>query len=66
MKTLGLILIGFVIGFLTSIILEPVADYHINCIGNNKVKLMDKTYNKLKTTTIDSIGYYIINVKEHE
>lgn len=59
MKTIGLILIGFVIGFLASIFSEPVADYHINCIGNNKVKIMDNTYNKLKTTTIDSIGYYI-------
>ena len=55
------IIIGFISGFLTSVFSEPVADYHIECIGNEEVKLMDTNYKEIKTTTIDSIGYYIID-----
>jgi hypothetical protein len=36
------------------------ADYHIECIGNGEVKLMDENYKEIRATTIDSIGYYII------
>ena len=53
--------IGFISGFLTSVFSEPVADYHIECIGNEEVKLMDINYKEIKATTIDSIGYYIID-----
>jgi len=39
--------------------LPSTDDYHIKCIGNNKVMLMDDHHTSIKITSIDSIGYYI-------
>lgn len=40
--------------------IQAPGDYHIECIGNGEVKLMDENYKEIRATTIDSIGYYII------
>jgi hypothetical protein len=66
METLKFTLIAFISFLIISITYgiynasKPLAEYHIECIGNDKVKLMDENYNQIRVTTIDSIGYYII------
>lgn len=37
----------------------PKVDYHIKFVSEYEVKITDENHEEIRTTTLDSIGYYI-------
>jgi hypothetical protein len=66
MKSIELILalsIILLITFLTSYIYSLYShrtEYHIQLLDYDQVQLMDEEHNLIKTTTLDSLSYYLI------
>ena len=66
MKTIKLIqalsiilLITFLTGYIYSLYSHK-AEYHIQLLDYDQVQLMDEEHNLIKTTTLDSLSYYLI------
>jgi hypothetical protein len=65
MKTIKLILalsIILLVTFLTSYIYSLYShrtEYHIQLLDYDQVELMDEEHNLIKTTTLDSLSYYL-------
>ena len=62
MKTIKLLSIILLLFFLTSYIYSLYshrAEYHIQLLDYDQVELMDEEHNLIKTTTLDSLSYYL-------
>jgi hypothetical protein len=65
MKTIKLILalsiillVTFVTGYIYSLYSHRT-EYHIQLLDYDQVQLMDEEHNLIKTTTLDSLSYYL-------
>lgn len=56
------LLLGIAIGMIISNLLHSQSEYHIQLLDYDGVEIMDQNHKLLKTTTLDSLGYYL----EHE
>jgi hypothetical protein len=51
--------IGIAIGMVINIICHSQSEYHVQLLDYDQVEIMDQNHNLIKTTTSDSIGYYL-------
>jgi hypothetical protein len=59
-QTLSIILlITFLTGYIYSLYSHRT-EYHIQLLDYDQVQLMDEEHNLIKTTTLDSLSYYLI------
>ncbi len=56
----GILLLGAFIGVYMSNLYHPKTEYHIQLLDYDQVELMDEEHNLIKTTTLDSLSYYLI------
>jgi hypothetical protein len=56
----GILLLGAFIGVYMSNLYHPKTEYHIQLLDYDQVQLMDEEHNLIKTTTLDSLSYYLI------
>jgi hypothetical protein len=58
-QTLSIILlVTFVTGYIYSLYSHRT-EYHIQLLDYDQVELMDEEHNLIKTTTLDSLSYYL-------
>lgn len=55
----GILLLGGFIGTYMTNHYHPKTEYHIQLLDYDQVKLMDEEHNLIKTTTLDSLSYYL-------
>jgi hypothetical protein len=55
----GILLLGAFIGVYMSNLYHPKTEYHIQLLDYDQVQLMDEEHNLIKTTTLDSLSYYL-------
>ena len=55
----GILLLGAFIGVYMSNSYHPKTEYHIQLLDYNQVELRDGEDNLIKTTTLDSVAYYL-------
>jgi hypothetical protein len=55
----GILLLGAFIGMYMSNLYHSKTEYHIQLLDYDQVQLMDEEHNLIKTTTLDSLSYYL-------
>jgi hypothetical protein len=55
----GILLLGAFIGMYMSNLYIPKTEYHIQLLDYDQVEIMDEDHNLIKTTTLDSLSYYL-------
>ena len=55
----GILLLGAFIGVYMSNLYHPRSEYHIQLLDYDQVQLMDEEHNLIKTTSLDSLSYYL-------
>jgi hypothetical protein len=53
-----ILLVFFLTGYIYSLYSHRT-EYHIQLLDYNQVQLMDEEHNLIKTTTLDSLSYYL-------
>ena len=56
----GILLLGAAIGVYMSNLYHPQSEYHIQLLDYDQVQLMDQNHNLIKTTSLDSLSYHLI------
>ena len=59
----GIFLLGSIVSIIAvyiSISYSSRTEYHIQLLDYDQVELRDKDHNLIKTTTLDSLSYYLI------
>lgn len=54
-----LIILGMYIGMLVDRFFLNQSEYHLQLLDYDNVEIMDDNHEVIKTTTLDSIGYYL-------
>lgn len=55
----GLLLIGAIVGAYGNHKCHSQTEYHVQLLDYNQVELMDQNHNLIKTTSLDSLAYYL-------
>lgn len=55
----GILLLGAFIGVYMSNLYHPKSEYHIQLLDYDQVQLMDEEHKLIKTTSLDSLSYYL-------
>jgi hypothetical protein len=56
----GILLLGAAIGVYMSNLYHPQSEYHIQLLDYDQVEMMDQNHNLIKTTSLDSLSYHLI------
>ena len=56
----GILLLGAFIGVYISNSYHPKTAYHVHLLDYDQVELRDAEDNLIKTTTLDSLSYYLV------
>jgi hypothetical protein len=56
----GILLLGAFIGVYMTNSYHPRSEYHIQLLDYDQVQLMDNNHTLIKTTTLDSLSYHLI------
>jgi len=56
----GILLLGAAIGVYMTNLCHSQSEYHVQLLDYDQVELMDQNHKLIKTTTLDSLSYHLI------